>query len=129
MALDSKPHERRQYSRIPFTGTVHVHDGAHDWIAPLLDISLKGLLIARPGAWDATRGQSYDLQLSLAEGALALHLEGTVAHVEKDYVGFRWTHIDLDSITHLRRLVELNVGDDALLQRELEALIAGSEKT
>jgi hypothetical protein len=33
--------------------------------------------------------------------------------------------IDLDSITHLRRLVELNAGDPALLERELTALVAG----
>jgi len=31
-------------------------------------------------------------------------------------------HIDLDSISHLRRLVELNLGDEALLERELAAL-------
>jgi hypothetical protein len=28
-------------------------------------------------------------------------------------------------MTHLRRLVELNLGDPALLERELSALIAG----
>ena len=33
--------------------------------------------------------------------------------------------IDLDSITHLRRLVELNSGDAAMLERELHTLISG----
>lgn len=28
----------------------------------------------------------------------------------------------LDSVSHLRRLVELNLGDDMLLERELEAM-------
>ena len=31
-------------------------------------------------------------------------------------------HIDLESISHLRRLVELNLGDSSLLERELAAL-------
>ncbi len=32
------------------------------------------------------------------------------------------SHIDIESIAHLRRLVELNVGDDSLLHRDLEHL-------
>jgi len=32
--------------------------------------------------------------------------------------------IDLDSITHLRRLIAMNTGDPTLLQRELQSLVA-----
>jgi hypothetical protein len=32
--------------------------------------------------------------------------------------------IDIDSVTHLRRLVELNLGNADLLQRELSALVS-----
>ena len=32
-------------------------------------------------------------------------------------------HIDLDSISHLRRFVELNLGDEQELERELGALL------
>ncbi|EEX38264.1 hypothetical protein VIB_000209 [Vibrio metschnikovii CIP 69.14] len=32
-------------------------------------------------------------------------------------------HIDLESIAHLKRLVELNIGDDELLHRDLEHLV------
>ena len=39
-----------------------------------------------------------------------------------DLVGMVCRHIDVDSISHLRRLVELNLGDEALLERELAAL-------
>jgi len=45
-----------------------------------------------------------------------------VAHVEGGRVGLRRTHIDIESVTHLRRLVELNLGDPALLERELHEL-------
>ena len=37
---------------------------------------------------------------------------------------FGQASIDLDSITHLRRLVELNLGDEKLLERELSHLAA-----
>ncbi|MEZ9333247.1 PilZ domain-containing protein, partial [Vibrio sp. 10N.286.51.A4] len=40
----------------------------------------------------------------------------------------RIEHLDIDSISHLKRLVELNVGDDELLYREIEHLTdLGSE--
>ena len=50
-------------------------------------------------------------------------MEARVVHVEGRYAGLRCLAIDLDSVTHLRRLVELNLGDPALLERELSALI------
>jgi hypothetical protein len=45
-----------------------------------------------------------------------------VAHVNDRTAGLRCIEIDLDSLTHLRRLLELNLGDSALLCRELEHL-------
>ena len=44
-------------------------------------------------------------------------------HVDGANVGLRCDNIDLDSITHLRRLVELNVGDHNILERDLASLI------
>jgi hypothetical protein len=37
-------------------------------------------------------------------------------------IGYRWEKIDLDSFSQLKRLVELNLGDPELLNRELSAL-------
>jgi hypothetical protein len=39
-------------------------------------------------------------------------------------VGVQCGSIDLESITHLRRLVEMNLGGGSLLERELKALLA-----
>ena len=47
-----------------------------------------------------------------------------LAHAEAHKLGFECTRIDQQSISHLRRVVELNLGDEALLQRELKALIS-----
>jgi hypothetical protein len=46
-----------------------------------------------------------------------------VAHLENTHVGLRCESIDLDSMAHLRRLLELNSGDPELVERELSALI------
>jgi hypothetical protein len=53
----------------------------------------------------------------------AITMETRVVHREGDDAGLRCLSIDLDSVTHLRRLVELNLGDPALLDRELSELI------
>jgi hypothetical protein len=47
-----------------------------------------------------------------------------VAHVEGEHVGLLCRSIDIESITHLRRLLEINLGDAKLLERELKALIS-----
>jgi hypothetical protein len=44
-------------------------------------------------------------------------------HVEDQHLGFQVQYIDMDSATHLRRLVELNLGDSTLLERELGNLL------
>ncbi|OZT82227.1 pilus assembly protein PilZ, partial [Vibrio sp. 03_296] len=41
---------------------------------------------------------------------------------DQQTIRLKITHIDIDSISHLKRLVELNVGDDTLLHREIEHL-------
>ena len=46
----------------------------------------------------------------------------TVMHVHADRIGLHCEHIDIDSVTHLRRLIELNLGDPELLERELSGL-------
>lgn len=49
-------------------------------------------------------------------------MEVVLTRTQPQSLGFVCRHIDLDSISHLRRLVELNLGDEQLLERELAAL-------
>jgi hypothetical protein len=52
-------------------------------------------------------------------------MEVVLTRTQGELLGFVCRHIDLDSISHLRRLVELNLGDETLLERELAALGEG----
>jgi hypothetical protein len=56
-------------------------------------------------------------------GGLAIAMDVTPIHLGENRLGFRCDRIDLASASHLRRLVELNLGDPALLERELAALV------
>lgn len=118
---DPSPDEKRKFSRIPFDSATKIIKGDKHWDSTLLDISLKGALVAKPEEWDAEIGDACILDITLGED-LDIRMETLVAHVEGNQIGFRCEHTDLTSITHLRRIVELNTGDEELLSRELSAL-------
>jgi hypothetical protein len=114
--------EQRQFHRIPFEAQAYLRHGKDHWETRLLDISLKGALLALPRDWQGAVGQPLDLDLVIEDGALVIRMEMEVAHIEQGHMGLRCLHIDLDSMSHLRRLVELNLGDANQLNRELHAL-------
>ncbi len=122
-ALNTTTVERRQFLRSMFHAPVRLRLGAQDSQAYLHDVSLKGALVEVAGAWPGQVGQACLLRLQLASDAVIV-METRVAHVEGRHVGLRCEHIDLDSMTHLRQLVEHNADDPALLERELAVLVA-----
>ena len=62
------------------------------------------------------------LKVMLDDGERVIAMKATCAHIEGDRIGMLCEEIDMESISLLRRLVELNISDEALLQRDLEAL-------
>jgi hypothetical protein len=114
--------EHRRFTRVPFPAMVILRAGGNQWECAVIDISLKGALLSRPATWSAKSGQDVDLDVQVAEG-VRIRMQGVVAHIEADHIGVTCQHIDLDSAAHLRRLVELNLGNEAQLHRELQALI------
>ncbi len=117
--------EKRHFTRIPFNATATVVNSrsGHKSMAELVDISFKGLLITRPDDWEGINGEHYTIHLQLAGEEVEINLSVIEVHSENDHVGFKTEHMDLDTATHLRRLVELNLGDESLLERELTELV------
>lgn len=113
--------DQRQFSRVPFDASATLTNSQHHWETELLDLSLKGALVRRPVDWSGFVGNDYRLHVHLAED-VEVDMDVTVAHVEDDRVGLTCRDIDVDSVTHLRRLLELNLGNADLLDRELAAL-------
>jgi PilZ domain len=113
--------ERRVNSRILFDSNTCISQGNKQWQAKLIDLSLKGLLIEQPQNWDADNSQLMDANIQLNED-VSIQMSISWRHSENAQLGFQCMHIDIDSISHLRRLLELNLGDTSLLERELAAL-------
>lgn len=112
---------RRAFTRIFFDAETVINQGERSWPVELVDISLHGLLIKDPGDLKLLSGQALDVCIHLA-GELEIHMHVHISHQEGDRLGFVCDDIDIDSITHLRRLVELNTADEGLLERELSSL-------
>jgi hypothetical protein len=118
----TKATERRNFWRAVFHSPVRLTTHKGQTYAQLLDISLKGALLETSNPWNGEPGEECQLVLELAPGT-TITMWTTVTHVEGPHVGLCCTSIDLDSITHLRRLVELNSGDPAILDREFGSLV------
>lgn len=118
--------DRRQFSRIAFQTPARLAFPERDIDVVVLDISLKGALIRLPAETVLNVGAVCTLQIHLNEAETddMISMETRVAHVEARNAGVLCQTIDLDSVTHLRRLVELNLDDPALLDREFSALVA-----
>ena len=117
--------ERRRFHRILFDAPTTVScTSGENYQTTLIDISLNGALIARPEGWEGATGDGGEvITITLdQENGIVIRMEAVLVHVEDALLGLECKHIDMDSITHLRRLVELNMGDPELLERELAAL-------
>lgn len=123
--MSESEHPQRRFQRIPFVAVAHVHavKGELHPNCKVVDVSLNGLLIGKPDGWRGVIGDLYQVDLLLNDAELVIKMQAEVAHIDNGSVGFHCELIDLDSITHLKRLVELNLGDEALLHRELAALL------
>ncbi|MBI5042117.1 MAG: FHA domain-containing protein [Gammaproteobacteria bacterium] len=113
--------EQRRFTRIPFDAAAVLTKDGHTWPCELIDLSLKGALVGQPDNWNGHADEDYQLTLTLDDD-VRIQMDVSIAHIENKHVGLYCKDIDLDSITHLRRLVELNLGDSNLLERELMAL-------
>lgn len=110
---------KRYYKRINF----HVEaDAKIDNImnsGELYDIALKGALIKMNKKLDPSLGKTCHVMLKLPNSIITLEFEAKIVHQKDNFLGFKFEGADVDSITHLRRLLVLNTGDEEGIDREL----------
>ncbi|KPW88052.1 PilZ domain protein [Pseudomonas syringae pv. coryli] len=121
-SMTDSPADRRRFKRIAFDAKTDLKQGDKSWKVKLVDLSLKGLLIDRPDPWNGDQTQPFEVDIILSNDA-HVKMDVEITHDNNRQLGFVCRHIGLESISHLRRLVELNLGDPEELDRELAALI------
>jgi hypothetical protein len=119
--MTNPTNDKRHFHRIFFNSDVILSNQSTNLPCKLVDISLKGCLLQFDENWTGDLDGLYTLNLSLSD-EISITMKTSVAHVVGLNVGFKCEHIDIDSISQLRRLVELNLGESDLLERDLLAL-------
>lgn len=117
--------ERRRFSRVHFNTPVELTQGEKHWQAELLDISLKGILLGGSLPAECDIEHPLTVTIKLSDQAL-MRMTVQLAHQGNHQTGLECISIDMDSIAHLRRLIELNLGDSKAAERELAELIVGN---
>lgn len=124
------PDNHRRFQRIEFDARTELRlgDPTQPELRPgvLRDISLKGALVVLGDTGQAPEpggtGQLI-VQLDQSDIVLTMDVEVSYYHEQRHACGLNILSMDVDTASHLRRLVEVNLGDDAALQRELSNLI------
>jgi hypothetical protein len=114
----------RLFSRVPFMAQVSLQLPTQTLEVDLLDIALKGALVHLSSAVAVNLNDPCRLLLPLSDGGEAIEMNGKVVHLEDHNIGMSCNDIDLQSLTRLRRLLELNTGDADMMDRELSNLFA-----
>jgi len=113
--------DKRHFHRIFYKADATLNSQDKTWPCEIVDLSLKGCLLRFAFPWQEEPDKIYTLTLRLSEDA-HIKMELSVSHVVDNTVGLKCEHIDIESVSNLRRLVELNLGDSDLLERDLLAL-------
>ena len=114
--------DNRKFSRILFSNQATLRFQGQSFFTQVTDLSLKGALIQRPAEFQGLVGEHAQLQFQLDQSELVLEMDVSIAHLHPTTIGLRCERIDIESASHLRRLLELNLGDAELLSRELNEL-------
>ena len=112
---------QRQFTRISFIAAADIKQGSNTWPTEILDISMKGMLVSLPPDIQLSVKQPIFVRIHLGENQKAIHFKVSIIHVGCKQVGFEINQVDLDSMTHLKRLIELNLPDSSEMSQEIDA--------
>nr|WP_184424397.1 PilZ domain-containing protein [Thalassotalea piscium] len=113
---------RRQFTRILFSMDASLEVTDQQYAVNIHDISLNGALVSRPKAEQSLLKSLGVLRFALPDSDINVEMHIAIVHEEGDEIGLRCNAIDIDSVSHLKRLIELNLGDESQLSKELSQL-------
>ena len=93
--------------------------------ANILNISLKGALFELDDHCVFQNGDKWQLKFKLPDSDIGLQFKTEVIHSQKKMVGVKFVHIDIDTMIHLRSLMEGRTSNPEQVERELALLGIG----
>ncbi|WP_096085460.1 PilZ domain-containing protein [Agaribacterium haliotis] len=120
--------ERRRFTRVNFDTAATLAQGESVSHTQLVDISLKGVLLKTPANYELRADQGVDISIFLNKET-EIQMKVELVHSSNRYLGFHCVSLDVESASHLRRLIELNIDDAGAADRVLDELLFSHEST
>lgn len=114
----------RHFRRIPFEAQVTLHSATNVWTGELLDVAMKGAMIGMETSLPDTLGTEFKLCIALPGTPISLEFQAELIHCDEMRYGFKFISENLETLTHLRKLIELNTGDAEATRSELSAWLS-----
>lgn len=111
--MTTQEQNRRQHPRVTFEVPARLSTPAGEWETNIADISLQGILLEQPEGWPAELDfDECHIDVPLSRDA-HIRMNARIRRITPDgHIGLEWHSLDVDSLAHLRRLLELNLGDE-----------------
>ncbi|MEO5334951.1 MAG: PilZ domain-containing protein [Magnetococcus sp. YQC-5] len=115
------PHDRRAFSRVHYANELLLKASSGESYAGILhDVSLKGMLFH----CDHLPPKGMTVTGTLALGSITLTIKGLVVNSQPGRgAAVLFQDMDVESFSHLRRLVALNLGDSDIIDEEFFATL------
>ncbi len=114
--------ERRRFARILYRAPALVTQESAHVATTIQDLSLHGILLSAIDEPNLDTTKLVHVEFPLPESDIVIQLTAKIVGMNDSIIRIEIEYIDINSIAHLKRLVELNIGDDSLLYRELQHL-------
>jgi len=117
--------KQRNAHRIPFETVAMVIHADHSHACDLSNLSLQGALLTTPKPLPLEIGDRCGLSVFLPSSELTLEFAVELMRSEGNAYGFNFIEADDVTLAHLRRLLELNLGDAELAEQEFRRGLSG----
>ncbi|WP_119395557.1 PilZ domain-containing protein [Salinibius halmophilus] len=115
--------ERRLFSRVAYRAPAVITCHETTVTCQVIDMSLHGICTSKPEMdFAVDPSELVQISVNIPDSNIQLLMDAMLVSFDDSHLRFEIQQIDLESITYLKRMVELNIGDESLLHRELEHL-------
>ena len=116
----------RHFRRIPFEAEVTLKAGEKICTGQLFDVALKGAMVGTKTPLPFNLGAKCSLCIVLPDTPISLNFQAELVHKEELCYGFKFISESLETLTHLRKMIELNTGDTEATRSELGDWLSNS---
>lgn len=118
---------RRSFTRVPYETVVLLYSGDGSGRGTLNNLSLDGMHVSTSLPLDVKDTIEADIQLP-ENPEMGIYLKGEVVRIDNTGVALSFQEVDVDSFTHLKKLVMLHSDDADQVQSEIGNLIDRKEQ-